>query len=295
MNVLANKSIVVVGGTSGLGLSAAKAFIIAGAKVVVVGKDSSKIEAAKTELGSAALALPADATDRNAAIAAINLAVKNFGRFDGLYHVAGGSGRKHGDGPVHTISDEGWEYTIQQNLTSLFYSNRAAIQQFLTQKTGGAILNMSSVLGFSPSPHYFATHAYAAAKAAVIGFTKSAAAYYAPLGIRLNVLAPALVATPMSQRAQGDDEVLAFIATKQPLDGGRIGQPADLDAAAVYFMSDAAKFVTGQVLAVDGGWSVSDGQIPVTADVNPRQSSTARAQSPNLVRKLATWWVKLTK
>src|SRR5688572_24391306 len=280
-----------MGGTSGLGLSAAKAFIAAGAKVVVVGKNVEKIEAAKANLGGAAVALPADATDPKAAIAAINLAVKNFGALHGLYHVAGGSGRKQGDGPVHSLSDDGWNFTIDQNLTSLFYSNRAAIQQFLTQKSGGSILNMSSVLGFSPSPHFFATHAYAAAKAAVVGFTKSAAAYYAPMGIRLNVLAPALVATPMSQRAQGDSEVLAFIATKQPLDGGRIGQPGDLDAAAVYFMSDAAKFVTGQVLAVDGGWSVSDGQIPI----EPLPATTTLAPSPNLVHKLASWWVKLTK
>lgn len=292
MSSLANKSIVVMGGTSGLGLSAAKAFIAAGARVVVVGKSAEKIEAAKTELGAAAIALPADATDPKAAIAAINLAVKNFGGFHGLYHVAGGSGRKFGDGPAHSISDDGWEYTLQQNLTSLFYSNRAAVQQLLAQKTGGSVLNMSSVLGFAPSPHYFATHAYAAAKAAAIGFTKSAAAYYAPMGIRLNVLAPALVATPMSQRAQSDNEVLAFIATKQPLDGGRIGDPHDLDAAAVYFMSDAAKFVTGQVLAIDGGWSVSDGQIPSHAATTP---SVARQASPNLARKLASWWVKLTK
>lgn len=292
MSSLANKSIVVMGGTSGLGLSAAKAFIAAGARVVVVGKSAEKIEAAKTELGAAAIALPADATDPKAAIAAINLAVKNFGGFHGLYHVAGGSGRKFGDGPAHSISDDGWEYTLQQNLTSLFYSNRAAVQQLLAQKTGGSVLNMSSVLGFAPSPHYFATHAYAAAKAAAIGFTKSAAAYYAPMGIRLNVLAPALVATPMSQRAQSDNEVLAFIATKQPLDGGRIGDPHDLDAAAVYFMSDAAKFVTGQVLAIDGGWSVSDGQIPSHAAAAP---SVARQASPNLARKLASWWVKLTK
>ena len=74
------------------------------------------------------------------------------------------------------------------------------------------------------------------------------------------MLAPALVATPMSERAQNDLRILAYIAAKQPLDGGRIGQPADLDAAAVYFMSDQSKFVTGQVLAVDGGWCVSEGQ-----------------------------------
>ena len=73
----------------------------------------------------------------------------------------------------------------------------------------------------------------------------------------MNVLAPALVETPMAQRAAGDEAIMAFIKTKQPLDGGRIGQPADLDAAAVYFMSDGARFATGQVLAVDGGWCVS--------------------------------------
>jgi NAD(P)-dependent dehydrogenase (short-subunit alcohol dehydrogenase family) len=185
--------------------------------------------------------------------------LKTFGGFHGLYHVAGGSGRGEGDGPLHEITDEGWDFTIRLNLRSLFYSNRAAVRQFLKQRTGGSVLNMSSVLGFSPSPRHFATHAYAAAKAAVIGLTKSAAACYAKRNIRFNVLAPALVATPMSRRAQGDKEILKFIATRQPLDGGRIGRPEDLDAAAVYFMSDGSKFVTGQILAVDGGWSVCEG------------------------------------
>jgi len=162
---------------------------------------------------------------------------------------------------LHEITDPGWAYTLNENLTSLFYSNRAAAQAFLQQQRGGTVLNMGSVLGYSPSPRHFSTHAYAATKAAVIGLTRSAAAYYAPKNIRFNVLAPALVATPMSQRAQDDPAILQFIATKQPLDGGRIGQPSDLDAAAVYFMSDESKYVTGQVLAVDGGWSVSEGQV----------------------------------
>src|SRR5215467_7096859 len=142
------------------------------------------------------------------------------------------------------------------------FSNQAAVRQFLRQGTGGSILNLGSVLGWSPSPRYFATHAYAAAKSATIGFTKAIAAYYADMDIRCNVLAPGLVDTPMAQRAERDKTILRFIKTKQPLDGGRIGQPGDLDAAAVYFMSDASRFTTGQVLAVDGGWSVSEGQIP---------------------------------
>ena len=165
-----------------------------------------------------------------------------------------------GDGPLHELTDEGWRSTIDLNLSSLVFSNRAAVQQFLAQRTGGSLLNIGSVLGWSPSPRFFATHAYAAAKSAVVGFTKSIAAYYANKNIRCNVLAPGLVETPMAKRAAKDTAILRFIKTKQPLDGGRIAQPTDLDAAAVYFMSDASRFTTGQVLAVDGGWSVSEGE-----------------------------------
>jgi NAD(P)-dependent dehydrogenase (short-subunit alcohol dehydrogenase family) len=259
---LHDKVIVIIGGTSGLGLSAARAFAAEGARLVLIGRDSEKVQAVAKEFGQCALTLAGDAANPTTAPQAIATARDKFGSFDGLYHVAGGSGRRHGDGPLHEITDAGWEFTLNENLTSLFYSNRAAAQALLEQNRGGTILNMSSVLGYSPSPRYFSTHAYAATKAAVIGLTRSAAAYYAPKNIRFNVLAPALVATPMSQRAQSDPDILQFIATKQPLDGGRIGQPSDLDSAAVYFMSDESKYVTGQVLAVDGGWSVSEGQIP---------------------------------
>jgi NAD(P)-dependent dehydrogenase (short-subunit alcohol dehydrogenase family) len=291
VNRLSGKSVVIVGGTSGLGLSAAQALIAEGATVVVVGRSAEKIEAAKKLLGQKALGLAADATDPSAAAAAIQISIGNFGNFHGLYHVAGGSGRRQGDGPLHEVSDEGWRHTLNQNLSSLFYSNRAAAQQFLKQKAGGSVVNMSSVLGFSPSPQYFSTHAYAAAKAAVIGLTKSAAAYYAPANIRFNVLAPALVSTPMSQRAQDDAEILQFIKTKQPLDGGRIGRAADLDAAIVYLLSDESRFVTGQVLAIDGGWTVSEGQIPVELKPDAAAEPTTR----DFIRKLAGWWTKFTK
>jgi NAD(P)-dependent dehydrogenase (short-subunit alcohol dehydrogenase family) len=139
-------------------------------------------------------------------------------------------------------------------------SNQAAVQKFLELRKAGTILNMGSVLGFSPSPKYFVTHAYAAAKSAVVGFTKSLAAYYASHNIRVNLLAPALVETPMSERASKDLTIMNFVKTKQPLDGGRNGRPEDLDGAAIFFMSDASKFTTGQTLYIDGGWEVSEGQ-----------------------------------
>lgn len=286
---LHEKVIVVIGGTSGIGLSAAKAIMAAGARVVAIGHDKETSASAEKELGSSAIVMTADATDPKAAPAAIQVALGNFKRFDALYHVAGGSGRRKGDGPLHELTDAGWAYTLELNLASVFYSNRAAVQQFLKRQATGAVLNLGSVLGFSPSPFFFSTHAYATAKAGIVGLTQSAASYYAGAGIRFNVIAPGLVATPMAQRAQADSQIMQFIATKQPLDGGRIGKPSDLDAAAIYLLSDESRFVTGQVLAIDGGWSLSEGQVPFERTAQPA------AKPPNLIRTLATIWTRLTK
>ncbi|HRG23724.1 MAG TPA: SDR family oxidoreductase [Chitinophagaceae bacterium] len=255
---LQDKNIVIIGGTTGMGLSAARSFIREGARIVVVGRNEQSVHAAGDELGDAAIAFSADATQTDTAVKAIQLCREQYGGFDGLYHVAGGSGRNMGDGPLHELSLEGWNWTLHMNLTALMLSNQAAVRAFLALKKGGTILNMGSVLGFSPSPRFFSTHGYAAAKSAIIGFSKSIAAYYAKNDIRVNVIAPALVETPMAQRAANNPEILSFIKTKQPLDGGRIGSPEDCDGLAVYFMSDQSKFTTGQVVAVDGGWSVSE-------------------------------------
>lgn len=255
---LQNKNIVIIGGTTGMGLSAARSFIREGARIVVVGRNEQSVHAAGEELGDAAIAFSADASQEDTAVRAIQLCREQYGGFDGLYHVAGGSGRNMGDGPLHELSLEGWNWTLHMNLTALMLSNQAAVRAFLELEKGGTILNMGSVLGFSPSPRYFSTHGYAAAKSAIIGFSKSIAAYYAKNDIRVNVIAPALVETPMAQRAANNPEILSFIKTKQPLDGGRIGSPEDCDGLALYFMSDQSKFTTGQVVAVDGGWSVSE-------------------------------------
>ncbi len=247
---LAGRVVVIIGGTSGMGLSAVQACLKAGARVVAVGlresgappSDSVRVQVA-------------DACDSATAERAIETALEAFGGFDALYHVAGGSGRKHGDGPLHEVTDEGAAYTLRLNLQSVIYSNRAAVQAFLERKTPGAVLNMGSVSGFSPSPKFFAAHAYAAAKAGILGFTQSCAAYYAPHNIRFNVVAPGVVDTPMAKRATGDGAIMDYVKRKQPLDGGRIGRPDDLDAAVVYFLSEQSRFVTGQVLAIDGGWT----------------------------------------
>ncbi len=240
-----------------MGLGAAEACAAEGARLVVVGRDADKGQRAVAAIGGPTRLVVGDAADPQTAVDAVRLAVEHFGGLDGLYHVAGGSGRRAGDGPLHEVSAAGWEFTLHNNLNGLFYANRAAVQQFLRQARGGTILNMSSVLGFAPSGKHFATHAYAAAKAAAIGLTKACAAYYAEDDIRFNVIAPALVDTPMATRAVSDEATMDYVRMRQPLDGGRVGRPQDLAQVAVFFLSDEARYVTGQVLAVDGGWTVS--------------------------------------
>jgi NAD(P)-dependent dehydrogenase (short-subunit alcohol dehydrogenase family) len=252
--------VVVMGGTTGLGLSAARALVANGAHVVVSSRSTENVQAALTELGAKARGLAGDASLPETSERVIAMAVETFGRLDALYHVAGGSGRSKGDGALHEMTDEGLRYTLDLNLTSVMLSNRASVQQFIEQGGGGCILNMGSVLGWSPSPEFFASHAYAAAKAGILGFSKSIASYYARQNIRVNVIAPALVETPMSQRAVRNDAIMDFVAAKQPLDGGRVARPEDCDGAALFLLSRAAKFITGQVIAVDGGWTVSEGR-----------------------------------
>jgi meso-butanediol dehydrogenase/(S,S)-butanediol dehydrogenase/diacetyl reductase len=161
------------------------------------------------------------------------------------------SGRPLGDGPVDRCTDEGWEAVVAANLTSVFRYARAAIAP-LRANGGGAIVTLSSVLGLVGGDDDFATHAYAASKAAVIGLTRAMAVTYAPDGIRCNVVAPGLIATPMSERAQSNPRIRARLPELQPLTGD-FGTPADVAAALLYLAT--APFVTGAVLTVDGGWT----------------------------------------
>jgi NAD(P)-dependent dehydrogenase (short-subunit alcohol dehydrogenase family) len=258
---LADKRCLLVGGTTGLGLAAAARFLEEGARLVLAGRSPDKGDAAAQTLsdrGPVAF-VACDAADSRQVEVLFERAAAVLGGLDVLYHVAGISGRRFGDGPLHECTDEGWQATLDANLKSTFLTNRAAVRRFLAQGAGGAVLNMASVLGYSPSPRYFGTCAYAATKGGILALSKLAAAQYAPHGIRINVLAPALIDTPMSTRAVGDPAIRHYLRSKQPLAGGP-GRPEDCADAAVFLCSDEARLITGAVLPVDAGWAVSEGQ-----------------------------------
>ena len=249
---LHHKRCLIVGGTSGIGLATARRFLEEGARLAIAGLERCQIH----ELTGDFLFRAGDATDPAQVDALFHEVQQYLGGLDVLYHVAGASGRKHGDGPLHECSDAGWQATLDANLKSVFLTNRAAVRQFLAQGTGGVILNMSSVLAFAPSPDHFDTSAYAAAKGGVIAMSRQAAARYAMEQIRVNVLAPGLIDTPMAARAVNDPAIRAYLQLKQPLGPGP-GKPEDCADAAVFLCSDEARFITGIVLPVDGGWCVS--------------------------------------
>jgi NAD(P)-dependent dehydrogenase (short-subunit alcohol dehydrogenase family) len=258
---LANKRCLIVGGTTGIGLAAARRFLEEGARLVIAGRSADSGAAAQAALAALGpmLYVPCNAAHPEQVERLFAESVASLGGLDVLYHVAGISGRRYGDGPLHECTYEGWQATLDANLTSTFLTNRAALRHFLAQGQGGVILNMASVLGWSPSPRHFDTCAYTATKGGIIALSRLAAARYALDGVRVNVLAPGLVDTPMSTRAVGDPAIRHFLQTKQPLGPGP-GRPEDCADAAVFLCGDEARFVTGVVLPVDGGWCVSDGQ-----------------------------------
>jgi NAD(P)-dependent dehydrogenase (short-subunit alcohol dehydrogenase family) len=126
-----------IGGSTGLGLSGARECLAAGARVVITGRKAESLAAAARELGAGVATLAGDATDPAHAPAAIALAKERFGGFNALYHVAGGSGRRLGDGPLHEMTDEGLRGTLQLNLHSVMLSNRAAVRCFLAEAMSG--------------------------------------------------------------------------------------------------------------------------------------------------------------
>jgi NAD(P)-dependent dehydrogenase (short-subunit alcohol dehydrogenase family) len=262
MNRLAGRVCLVTGST-GIAAASAERFAAEGASVFVTSRNEEHCQELADGIvagGGHAAFRAADLADERQAGDAVDACVAAFGRIDGVFSVAGGSGRGFGDGPIHEVTGEAWDATLALNLRTQALVCGAVVRQMQAQApnesgTRGSILLMGSVTATDPVPAFFATHAYAAAKGAISALMTTMAATYAADRIRVNAVAPGLTDTPMAVRAAGNADIRAFAARKQPL-AGELMDPIAVAHAAVYFLSDESRAVTGQLLKVDGGWSV---------------------------------------
>lgn len=255
---LAGKVTIVTGASSGIGRAAALQFAEAGAWVAMAARRPAQLAAAAAEIGDRTdrdrvICIPTDVAREDQVVALVSATTARWGRLDGIFNAAGISGRRFGDGPAGQCTLDGWDAVISANLTSVFLCTKHAIGAMLPNGSG-AIVNLGSVLGMVGGDEDFATHAYAASKGGIIAFTRAVASYYAPQGIRANVVAPGLIRTEMSMRAQGDPGIVARLPNLQPLTGD-FGAAEDVASAALFLLSDESRFVTGAVLPVDGGWT----------------------------------------
>lgn len=265
---LAGRTCMIVGGTGGIGLAATRRFLREGAHVLVAGLAPGLDDAARRALGD---------DDRLAHIvvdasnpADVERMFLEFSRLvnprlDILLHVAGISGRRWGDGPLHECSDEGWHHVLASNAYGTFLTNRGAVRTMRSQDPDdhglrGTIVNIGSILAESPAPEHFSTIAYASSKGAIRALTIASASRYAEEKIRFNLIEPGLIETPMASRAVGDPRIAHYLATKQPMRGGP-GLAEDVAEAALFLCEPATSFITGAVVPVDGGWHLADGQI----------------------------------
>jgi len=254
----------IITGSSGIAAETIKIAVCKGAKVFYIGRDAEHCYELILEIrkkGFDADFVVGDLTNPDVARQLVKSCVEKHGRIDGLYNVAGISGRRFGDGPVHECTEEGWETTINANVTTQYRMCREVVLQMLTQRPDneglrGTILNMTSILGMSPEPKFFSTIAYAAAKGAIISMTQSMASKYALNKIRVNAIAPGLALTRMSARASKNDEIIDFMKMKQPLTE-TVMDARDVAEASIFLLSSQSKIITGEVLKVDAGWSVS--------------------------------------
>ncbi len=250
--------VLIVTGSTGIAAAAARRAASDGALVLVASGDGESASELSAETGAECWI--GDLTRSASSESVLSQCLSRFGRVDALFNAAGLSGRRFGDGPVHECGDEGWELTLAHNLKATFLMCRAVAGRMLQQLVAedgmrGAIVNTGSILAEAPEPRHFATHAYAAAKGAIAAMSRSMAAYYAPHKIRVNAIAPGLVRTPASERASAG-ELAEFLRKKQPLADGMI-EAEDAARAALFLLSEDARPITGEVLAVDGGWRIT--------------------------------------
>jgi 3-oxoacyl-[acyl-carrier protein] reductase len=247
---LTGRVALITGASSGLGTRFAEVLAENGAQVALVARRRERLQALAARIAAAggrAVAIEADVADRAAMRRAFDGAEKAFGTVDILVNNAGVA---HTDRAVE-LSEEKWRRIIGTNLDAVFFCAQEAARRLLAAGKGGAIVNISSVLGLGVSK---GTVAYAVSKAGVIQLTKTLALELAFKGIRVNAIAPGWIVTEMNRDYLASEHGRAIT---RDIPVGRFGEPHDLDGALLLLVSDAGRFVTGATLVVDGGQMVA--------------------------------------
>ncbi len=242
---LKNKVAIVTGASNGIGLAIAKQFLEEGASVVFSDVDESGGEIARN-LGEKALFIKCDVSNSKEVYKLVESTIKKFGKLDIMVNNAGIGVL----GGALDCTEDDWQKVVDINLSGVFYGVKAAGNAMKAAEIKGSIINMTSILGLIGLQ---GTIAYSSAKGGVSNMTRSAALDLAPLGIRVNAIAPGFIKTNMTKQVREDEDFSAMIKTNTPL--GYMGEPEDIAHAAVYLASDEAKYTTGIILPVDGGWT----------------------------------------
>ena len=241
------KIAIVTGGGSGLGFAIAQKFTTNGITTIIAGRDLQKLTQAKEKLGELCFAMQCDVSDLKSVPAFVANVVKQFGQVDILVNNAGINMKKE----FTEVTDEEFQNVLTTNVTAVFALSREVVKNMLT-RNAGCIINISSMAAQYGLPKVIA---YSASKTAIDGMTRAMAVELSPKGIRVNAIAPGFIYSDMTAKAlDSDPERKAKVFGRTPM--GHMGQPEDIGNAALYLASDAAKYVTGVVLPIDGGNSI---------------------------------------
>ena len=238
---------VVITGSRGLAEGLARA--LPDEKIFLIGGIEADSKALAAELKQVIGYAAIDLRNESAIEAAFKQAADSLDGISDVVGIVGGSGRSFGDGPIDLVTKSAWEETLELNLTTAFLTAREAIRHI---GKNGTITLTSSVLAVSPSPRFFQTHAYAVSKAGINGLVTALSAAYLDKGIRVNAVAPSLVATPMAARAATNPEIIEFTRKKMPLIQEQL-PVSHVVQAYLYLLNNPS--VTGQIITIDGGWT----------------------------------------
>lgn len=241
------KIAIVTGGGSGLGLAITEKFVNSHILTIIVGRDVTKLNETAKKLGSLCIPMTCDLNDLSAIPALVKKIIDQYGQVDILVNNAGINMKKE----FTEVTDQEFMQIIQTNVVAVFSLSREVVHHML-KKGSGSIINISSMASQYGIPKVIA---YTASKSAIEGMTKAMAVELSPRGIRVNCIAPGFIATDMSAKAlNGDKERMNKVMSRTPM--GTLGHPSDIGDSALFLASEAARYITGVVLPVDGGNSI---------------------------------------